>query len=1072
MRGQEWIIQQMKNLGYKSNEEGVCFGTAHMAARATIARRFNQFEDRLKKLFELAEKKVDLSMELKRQQQERIDLISRVKQEEIKKIRDQQLAAKSQKEIKVFEDLNSEQRKAILNKISDKMMEYESKQEINLNDVLAFFDGIQVFFAPHDYPDLFPIEERKGLGQASGVTSFSKLILPNNLLEQKIPETDKFSDIYNQQELSDWFASLSRLFQEPPSCDYPIAFTLLNVNHAITIGYDPLKKDPWTLIDPNQLPPQPIADTNILAKSILSAFPLNKFVAMNTRIYTSGDHQHDLQKKLKIFRNTIQKALTPDQRDEKSKRQDFYNATWLMMASQIGDIESIKMLASSWHGLNLNDQESSFKYTALHFAAKHNHILKTLLSYGANPNIVSKFGTTPLTIATRGGDTDTVNVLLSYGANPDMVDDDGYFILAHAVSRGYTDIVNALLAYGAKPDMVDKHGNSILVYAKNTDIIKNLLLYRANPNDKKPVSRLYLAAQGKDIDIFKSLLTAKADVNAVFTASKSVLIDLAKKQNRQTEVTQLLSSLSEKIDNFGALDIAAFYGDKEMIKMLQQAGAQSQLSQDALINLAKCSGQDEIVELFQTKNSAILSGQEEKKESKSAPLTAEVIAMLCPKLENQDEQIIKDIKKATSLSEVQGILRREIIRIQRERTAHPTYIPEAKLSVFSKMYDNTYLEAIIDAFKKANNLHQKSNDIKEEKTPAITLVSPDYKLKFNKMHLLAREFIKNENLIEARNIYLDLNNMLKDDQNISKEERILLESLIKRQLDLINHKAEMKEHCLDVIRNPDKIIKLLDEKKIEFHPDDNTLLMAAVDNNRIDLIKKLLECKADPNKPDNKPFQKAIELNLKPIITLFLKKIDPASRFYDEEIKENISIANYALQSDDLDYYRATFEENENFKKEMLDDNIIHDLFIHAPKDVMSQNIRTLQKHFDFLNKFTIDEFKAYIEETVKETDIKISLKAIIEKLEPNVIITPLHLAIIIKDEKLIMICLDKQKLSGSEYQKQDSLGIDLQKALNFYPAILNPSQYTHTKFFTTPTSPPSKEIKKEHKIENKPQSG
>lgn len=52
--------------------------------------------------------------------------------------------------------------------------------------------------------------------------------------------------------------------------------------------------------------------------------------------------------------------------------------------------------------------------TALHWAVekRHDKIVERLLQHGADPNAVSKFGKSPISIATEAGQVDLVRILL------------------------------------------------------------------------------------------------------------------------------------------------------------------------------------------------------------------------------------------------------------------------------------------------------------------------------------------------------------------------------------------------------------------------------------------------------------------------------------------------------------------------------------------------------------------------------------------------------------------------------------------------------------------------------------
>ena len=59
-------------------------------------------------------------------------------------------------------------------------------------------------------------------------------------------------------------------------------------------------------------------------------------------------------------------------------------------------------------------------------------LAKSLLEYGADPNIATNHGQTPLMMACRAGYTESVKLILAKGANIAMVDDSGRTALSWA----------------------------------------------------------------------------------------------------------------------------------------------------------------------------------------------------------------------------------------------------------------------------------------------------------------------------------------------------------------------------------------------------------------------------------------------------------------------------------------------------------------------------------------------------------------------------------------------------------------------------------------------------------------
>tara|TARA_R110002050_G_scaffold71546_3_gene153792 strand:+ start:218 stop:553 length:336 start_codon:yes stop_codon:yes gene_type:complete len=89
-----------------------------------------------------------------------------------------------------------------------------------------------------------------------------------------------------------------------------------------------------------------------------------------------------------------------------------------------GNLEGLLTTIDKNDKFDINDHdEEEFRYTALHHAARHNHvnIADWLLKNGANVNSRNEYGFTPLHVASARGSLDVVKVLLSNGASVDTV---------------------------------------------------------------------------------------------------------------------------------------------------------------------------------------------------------------------------------------------------------------------------------------------------------------------------------------------------------------------------------------------------------------------------------------------------------------------------------------------------------------------------------------------------------------------------------------------------------------------------------------------------------------------------
>ena len=119
--------------------------------------------------------------------------------------------------------------------------------------------------------------------------------------------------------------------------------------------------------------------------------------------------------------------------------------------------------------------------SALHIAVKNKQpeMVKLLLSYNANSNILDPGKCTPLHWAAARGLVEIVELLLLAGADPDIQDLAKSTALHEAVRKENIAIIELLLKHNADPNLRDISGETPYCMAKNNqnrDILNHILL--------------------------------------------------------------------------------------------------------------------------------------------------------------------------------------------------------------------------------------------------------------------------------------------------------------------------------------------------------------------------------------------------------------------------------------------------------------------------------------------------------------------------------------------------------------------------------------------------------------------
>jgi serine/threonine protein kinase len=135
-------------------------------------------------------------------------------------------------------------------------------------------------------------------------------------------------------------------------------------------------------------------------------------------------------------------------------------------------------------------------YPTHYFAdsAKPN-VVHEFLEYGANPNLIDKFGFTALDYASQRSTPEvrTLDTLLAHGADPTIFSEGNEAPLVRIILNGQLSALNSILRSPLNdPNIKDKFGNPAIFAAistGNTDILRSMIQHGANVSAKDNLGR-------------------------------------------------------------------------------------------------------------------------------------------------------------------------------------------------------------------------------------------------------------------------------------------------------------------------------------------------------------------------------------------------------------------------------------------------------------------------------------------------------------------------------------------------------------------------------------------------------
>lgn len=296
-------------------------------------------------------------------------------------------------------------------------------------EVRAFFDGVMIAHSPHSHPELFP------KGKAPSCQEFSKPVqdLIMSLSPAPHPQITSITSFLNVYENEGLEATFTELKKQAQLAKAPLYILLSSIDHTLTVFYNPTN-DSWLFLDTNELPIQGARDETILTEKITNAFENADPLSLSFSVFSSKGNTDLLSSALHVYDwdshaiphhpNRLMLAVREHDRHLVEKmlnnhfninHQDEYLWTPLMMAADIGDLTTTRLLLKQGADVNLTNNEGS---TALMLAARDGHIeiIRSLIAAGANVNTCNVNEMDALTLATLNGHDAAVQILAEHRA--------------------------------------------------------------------------------------------------------------------------------------------------------------------------------------------------------------------------------------------------------------------------------------------------------------------------------------------------------------------------------------------------------------------------------------------------------------------------------------------------------------------------------------------------------------------------------------------------------------------------------------------------------------------------------
>ncbi|WED42218.1 ankyrin repeat domain-containing protein [Legionella cardiaca] len=346
-------------------------------------------------------------------------------------------------------------------------------EEYNLLEIVAFFDGIQLYQKPSKHPDFLL---GKHLSQVdietiSIVTASDAIQALGNL--KKI-----FSEpgAYNKQELENYLNDLCSIIAD----EYDkLAISISSGQHRFGLRYDKPSKQ-WIMVEQTLLGEKIERyqfETEDLASFIKGVFLTDESVIFNIDIFATNNKlpSNSVIEKLNQFR---EQHLTAFNKQRAEKKTSYTEMTIAHIAAYYGHLDYLAKYSKFKIPLDKTTNEG---YTPLHFAARSNQLeaMELLLQSTNALNVAANDGVTATYIAAEEGFTEMLCKMMARGANVLQIGPDNKSALDLALENKQMRMVLVILTTINPRDLTKTQLNTLQKYRKELlreciNFIKNL----------------------------------------------------------------------------------------------------------------------------------------------------------------------------------------------------------------------------------------------------------------------------------------------------------------------------------------------------------------------------------------------------------------------------------------------------------------------------------------------------------------------------------------------------------------------------------------------------------------------